>query len=88
MRKAFEVMAGVGVLVNARNSSTIFEGEHADSRHIDHGDGRHSLKMKAVRTNMNKYESVLYRGDELFHERKSYVEQFNSIFSFGADDPS
>lgn len=43
--------------------------------------------MEAIRTKMNKYESVLYRGDELFPERRTIIDQLNSIFSFGADDP-
>ena len=72
MRKAFEVIAGLSFVASAKKA-TFFEGEHADKRHIDHGDGRHSLKMKAVRTNMNKYESVLYRGDDLFQEKMSLV---------------
>ena len=74
MRKAFEVIAGTGIVAYARNNSSIFEGEHAGKRHIDHGDGRHSVKMEAVKTNMNKYDSVLYRGDGLFPEKKSLVQ--------------
>ena len=87
MRKAFEIIAGASILAAATKTKTIFKDEHAGKRHIDHGDGRHSLKMEAIRTKMNKYESVLYRGDELFPERRTIIDQLNSIFSFGADDP-
>ena len=74
MRKAFEVIAGAGILASARHNHTIFTGEHADKRHIDHGNGRHSLKMKSIKSNMNKYESVIYRGSDLFPERKPLAQ--------------
>ena len=44
MRKAFELFSMVGMVVCAKSP---FVG---DARHVDHGDGRHSIKMNSVKT--------------------------------------
>ena len=76
MRKAFELLMGSASLALVHASP--FVGEHADKSSVDHGNGRVSMRMKAVKTNMNKYESLLYKG-ELFKDRKSPIQQFSDL---------
>ena len=71
MRKAFELLMAGGLI--AVSNASPFVGEHADKNSIDHGDGRVSMRMKPVKTSMNKYDSLMYRG-KLFTDKKTPLE--------------
>ncbi len=84
MRIALETAAVAAALLASVTlaESHPFLKEGNTERSHDHGDGRVSAKLRKVKTEFSKYQSLMYT-DELFVEPKSRLEILSDYF-FGA----